>query len=346
MLCHRHGHRVPVDAADAGEYSRPHCAFPPHSGQDFAPLAKNHPTMSAISNTSLRPAEEFAEERIDWLRSAPFFANHLACLAVLWVGVSWVAVLACLSLYAVRMFAITAGYHRYFSHRAFKTSRPFHFVLAWLRASATQKGPLWWAANHRHHHATSDTEEDAHSPRHGFWWSHAGWFLCTKFHATNYRLIPDLARLQELRFLNTFYLLPPLVLSLGVTIAGFLLERWFPALHTSALQMLVWGFLVSTVLLYHGAFAVNSLAHVMGRRRFATRDDSRNSLLIALFTFGEGWHNNHHFVPSSERQGFFWWEVDLTHYVLTMLSWPGLVWDLKKPPKHIYASRASNTPAA
>lgn len=293
--------------------------------------------MSAAASTAAEQREEIAGERIDWLRSAPFFAIHLACLAVFWVGASWAAVTTCVGLYALRMFGITAGYHRYFSHRTFKTSRAFQFVLGWLGASATQKGPLWWAANHRHHHATSDTEEDAHSPRHGFWWSHVGWFLCAKFHATNHRLIPDLARFRELRFLNTCYVLPPIALALGVAAAGLLFQYRIPELHTSALQMLVWGFFISTVLLYHGTFAVNSLAHVMGRRRFATKDDSRNSLLIALVTFGEGWHNNHHFVPSSERQGFYWWELDITHYVLKMLSWAGLVWDLKAPPKHIYA---------
>ncbi|MBV8895911.1 MAG: acyl-CoA desaturase [Acidobacteriaceae bacterium] len=276
-------------------------------------------------------------EQIDWVRSAPFLLIHFACLAVFWVGISPAAVIVCLSLYWFRMFGITAGYHRYFSHRSFKTTRAFQFVLGWIGAMATQKGPLWWAANHRHHHATSDSDEDAHSPRHGFWWSHVGWFLCNKFHETNYRLIPDLAKFRELRFLNRCYVLPPISLGAAVAMAGWALHRWFPGLHTSPLQMLVWGFFVSTTLLYHGTFAVNSLAHVIGRVRFATKDDSKNSLLIAIVTLGEGWHNNHHFVPSSERQGFYWWEVDVTHYVLKLLSWMGVVWDLKKPPRHIYA---------
>ena len=301
--------------------------------------------MSAAAETLSQHAEAAAEERIHWLRSTPFLLIHAACIAVFWVGASWSAVVTCVALYAVRMFGITAGYHRYFSHRTFKTSRAFQFLLGWLGASATQKGPLWWAANHRHHHATSDTEEDAHSPRHGFWWSHVGWFLCAKFHATNYRLIPDLARFRELRFLNTCYVLPPITLALGVVAAGFALERWVPASHTTPLQMLVWGFFVSTVLLYHGTFAVNSLAHVIGRQRFATKDDSKNSLLLALITLGEGWHNNHHFMPSSERQGFYWWEIDITHYVLKVLSWFGVVWDLKKPPKHVYTLAASEQKA-
>ena len=313
----------------------------PAKSQTEIPLSTAGP--SPRSNSRRRPQEE----RIDWLRSSPFLLIHLACLAVFCVGISPVAVAACIALYAARMFGVTAGYHRYFSHRSFKTSRAFQFVLGWLGAAATQKGPLWWAANHRHHHATSDTEEDAHSPRHGFWWSHVGWFLCMKFHATNYRLIPDLARFRELRVLNKCDVLPPLALALSVTGAGWIFHRWLPVLHTSPMQMLVWGYFVSTALLYHGTFVVNSLAHVIGRRRFDTKDDSKNSFLIALVTLGEGWHNNHHFVPSSERQGFFWWELDITHYVLKALSWFHLVWDLKKPPQHVYTlANAARQPEA
>lgn len=296
------------------------------------------PELQASSSRDVATEESNSDlKQIDWVRSIPFLLIHLACLAVFWVGISPVAVVVCLGLYLFRMFGITAGYHRYFSHRSFKTTRAFQFVLGWMGAMATQKGPLWWAANHRHHHATSDTEEDAHSPRHGFWWSHVGWFLCNKFHETNYRLIPDLAKFRELRFLNKCYVLPPVSLAVAVVAMGWALQHWFPGLYTTPLQMLVWGYFVSTTLLYHGTFAVNSLAHVIGRARFATKDDSKNSLLIAIVTLGEGWHNNHHFVPSSERQGFYWWEVDFTHYALKVLSWIGVVWDLKKPPRHIYA---------
>lgn len=284
------------------------------------------------------------DEQINWVRSIPFFAIHLACLGVFWTGASYVAVFTCLLLYVVRMFGMTGGYHRYFSHRTFKTSRWFRFILGWIGASATQKGPLWWAANHRHHHATSDTEEDAHSPRHGFWWSHVGWFLCSKFHETNYRLIPDLIRFRELRFLDKFYVVPPLVLALSMLGAGAFLQHYAPGLRTSPWQMLIWGYFVSTVVLYHGTFVVNSLAHVIGRRRFVTKDDSRNSLVLALVTLGEGWHNNHHFVPSSERQGFYWWEIDVTHYILTVLSWLGVVRDLQKPPRHIFIAAESSMP--
>jgi stearoyl-CoA desaturase (delta-9 desaturase) len=276
-----------------------------------------------------RPAHR-VRERIDWLRSIPFFAVHVACLGVVWVGVSAVAVGVCALLYVVRMFGITAGYHRYFSHRSFRTSRSFQFVLAVIGAAATQKGPLWWAAHHRHHHAASDTENDPHSPHDGFWWSHVGWFLCPSAHGTRYAVIPDLMRFPELVFLDRFHLVPPVALAAGTFAFGWLFG---PDLGTSGLQMLVWGYFISTVLLYHATFVINSLAHVFGTRRFPTKDDSRNNFLLAVITLGEGWHNNHHYAPSSERQGFFWWEVDVAHYMLTVLSWAGLVRDLKTPPR-------------
>jgi len=284
---------------------------------------------------------DYDHNQIEWVKSVPFLLLHAACLLVIWCGVSWAALAVCALTYVVRVGSITAGFHRYFSHRTYKTSRAFQFVLAWIATSATQKGPLWWAANHRHHHAHADTDADAHSPRHGFWWSHVGWFLSGRYSATDFRLIPDFACYPELRFLNNYHVIPPLVLAASTAALGAWLQHVAPSFHTSAFQMLVWGYFVSTVLGYHGTFMVNSLAHVFGRRRFPTRDDSRNNLLIALVTFGEGWHNNHHFAPSSERQGFFWWEIDVTHYVLTIFSWMGLVWDLNRPPKSVYEADLS-----
>ena len=281
-----------------------------------------------------------AEERIDYRASLPFLGIHFACALAIWTGVSGVAVLTCLILYAVRMFGITAGYHRYFSHRSYKTGRTFRFVLGWIGAMAAQKGPLWWAAHHRRHHAHSDTPADLHSPAiRGFWWSHLGWFLCRKYDKTDLVLIRDLAEHRELRFLDRFYWLPPASLAVLMFGIGKVLQVLAPETGTSASQMLVWGFLISTVLVYHGTFIVNSLTHVFGGRRFPTKDDSRNNLLIALVTLGEGWHNNHHYAPSSERQGFYWWEIDVSHFVLITLSWCGLVWDLQGPPKRAYDGR-------
>jgi stearoyl-CoA desaturase (delta-9 desaturase) len=259
-------------------------------------------------------------ERIDWLRSLPFIGVHLACLGAFWTGVSWQALVLCAGLYVIRMFGITAGYHRYFAHRSYKTSRAFQFVLAWIGGSAVQKGPLWWAGHHRHHHKYSDEEPDVHSPvLRGFWWSHVGWFLCTRYDDTDFEAIKDFTKYPELRWLNHYHVVPGVVLAIGC----FLAMGW---------QGLVWGFFISTVLLYHGTFVINSLCHMMGTVRYQTDDDSKNSLLLALITLGEGWHNNHHHYQSSTRQGFFWWEIDLSYYGLTALSWVGLVWDLRTPP--------------
>ncbi len=282
-----------------------------------------------------------ASEKINWRESIPFFLIHLACGLAFWTGFSWVAAVALALTYGVRMFAITAGYHRYFSHRTFKTSRWFQFALAFLGAAALQKGPLWWAAHHRHHHRYSDQEEDLHSPRQkGFWWAHVGWILCDKYKCAHLKLVKDLQKYPELRFLERWHMLPGIALAGALFATGILLNRYLPSLHTSGFQLLVWGFFISTTILYHATFTVNSLTHVFGRRRFATNDDSRNSFLISLFTLGEGWHNNHHRFPSSERQGFYWWELDLSHYMLRILSWMGVVWDLREPPKKVYAPRS------
>ena len=276
-------------------------------------------------------------EQLDYSICVQFLLMHLACLLVIWTGVSTVAVVVCIALYVLRMFAITAGFHRFFAHRTYRTSRFFQFVLAFLGTTAYQKGPLWWSAHHRHHHLHADTEQDIHSPlTHSWWRSHVGWFLSRGSQTTDETLIPNLIKYRDLRFLDKFYSLPPAILAVSMFLLGSLLESYAPAAGTSGFQMLVWGFFVSTVLLYHGTFTVNSLAHIFGRRRFETKDDSRNSLLVALITLGEGWHNNHHYYPSSERQGFYWWEIDVSHYVLKVLSWSGIVWNLQSPPARVY----------
>jgi stearoyl-CoA desaturase (delta-9 desaturase) len=279
------------------------------------------------------------DDRIDWARIVPFIGLHLACLAVLWVGVSWIAVLVAVLSYALRMFAITAFYHRYFSHRTFRTSRPVQFFFALVGAASTQRGPLWWAAHHRHHHKSADREEDPHSPRHGFLWSHMGWFLSRKHFATDHSQIPDLMKYPELRILDRYDLLVPVVYAIGMFFLGVVLNALFPALGTSGWQMLIWGYFISTVVLIHVTLTINSLAHVWGRRRYATSDDSRNNWFLALLTLGEGWHNNHHHYPGSARQGFYWWEIDISYYVLRMMSWVGLVRDLKSVPEVIRRAR-------
>ncbi|MEW6130030.1 MAG: acyl-CoA desaturase [Acidobacteriota bacterium] len=257
------------------------------------------------------------------IKIIPFTLLHVACIGVFFTGVSWWAVLLMVATYMLRMWGVTAGYHRYFAHRSYKTSRAFQFVLAWIGCSALQKGPLWWAAHHRRHHKYSDQEGDIHSPiQEGFWQSHIGWIISEKYKATDFDAIKDFAKYPELRWLDNYHWIP------GITLAVicFLLLGW---------QGLFWGFFVSTIVLYHCTFSINSLAHVWGTRRYKTTDASRNNFLLALITGGEGWHNNHHHYMASVKQGFFWWEIDFSYYVLKVLSWVKVVKDLRLPPAHL-----------
>ena len=253
----------------------------------------------------------------------PFVLVHVACLAAIWTGITWTAFAICIVLYWLRIFAIGAGYHRYFSHRAYATGRSFQFILAVLSQSSMQKSILWWAAKHRHHHLHSDTEEDVHSPRHkGFFYSHVGWIFARRHDATDLVKVADFTCFPELMWLHKYELVPPIVLAVICLALG----GW---------SGLVVGFFWSTVLVYHGTFCINSLAHVRGRKRYVTGDDSRNNWLLAFFTMGEGWHNNHHAYQSSARQGFRWWEIDCTFYLLRMLAWFRVIWDLKTPPRQV-----------
>jgi stearoyl-CoA desaturase (delta-9 desaturase) len=275
-------------------------------------------------------------DRIDWLRAAPFIGLHVGCLAAFWVGVSRTAVIVAAGLYAVRMFALTAFYHRYFAHRTFRTSRPVQFMFACAGASCVQRGPLWWAAHHRGHHLHADTPDDPHSPRQrGFLWSHMGWFLTPAGYRIDWKRIPDLARYPELRWLDRYDVAIPVLLAVALYAAGWFLARHAPELGTSGPQLLVWGFAISTIVLFHATVTINSLAHGFGTQRFATGDDSRNNLWLALLTFGEGWHNNHHHYPGSVRQGFRWWEIDITFYGLKLLQLLGLIKGLRPVPVRV-----------
>ncbi|TAJ18301.1 MAG: acyl-CoA desaturase [Planctomycetota bacterium] len=275
--------------------------------------------------------------RIHWRRSIPFWALHLSVLALPLVGFSWFALGAAVALYVVRMFAITGFYHRYFSHRAFRTSRPVQFVFAFLGNCALQRGPLWWAAHHRDHHRESDGALDPHSPKQGgFLWSHFGWWTAPHNVPTRVDNIRDFASYRELRWLDRFDVLAPAFLGALMYGLGALLAAFAPGLGTNGWQLFVYA-LVSTIVLYHATFTINSLAHVWGSRRYETSDTSRNNLWLALLTLGEGWHNNHHHHAHSARQGFFWWEIDLTWYGLKLLELLGLVSDLRPVPQRVYA---------
>lgn len=267
-----------------------------------------------------------------WLEAAPFILAHLAVFGAFWSGVTWQSVVLCFVLLFVRVWGVTAGYHRYFAHRAYKTSRAFQLLLAVLAQSSSQKGVLWWAAHHRVHHKHSDEPGDVHSPvQKGFLYAHLGW-LFDDTAETRWDKIRDFAKYPELRWLNRYWVVPPAVLA----VSCFLIAGW-PGLFI--------GFFASTVLLWHNTFLINSLTHVWGRKRFDTADQSRNNMLTALLTLGEGWHNNHHHYPSACRNGFYWWEIDATYYVLKMLSWIGVVWDIRGVPEHVLREGRGREPS-
>jgi stearoyl-CoA desaturase (delta-9 desaturase) len=295
------------------------------------------PTSSPDSNS-----KSIDGKKVNWQRVIPFFLVHLTCLCVFFVGWSPAAIIMCLGMFWLRMFAITAFYHRYFSHRSFKTNRFWQFVFAVIGASAAQRGPLWWASHHRKHHKYADGVHDLHSPNNGFWWSHLGWFTSEDAFKTDYSVIKDLAKFPELRFINRFDILVPFLFATAIFLFGKFLETYYPALGTNGWQMLIWGFFISTVALAHSTFTINSLCHIWGNRRFDTKDDSRNNLFLALLTLGEGWHNNHHRFAISARQGFYWWEIDISYYLLKVLSWLGIVYDLRPVPSRILQEGRDN----
>jgi stearoyl-CoA desaturase (delta-9 desaturase) len=257
-----------------------------------------------------------------------FIMVHLACLAIFWTGCDLEAIALCAFMFFTRKFGITGAFHRYFSHRSYKTSRFFQFCLAFLGGAAAQKGALWWAAHHRHHHRHSDTEDDLHSAKlEGFYWSHIGWVLSTEYEEYDSKVVKDLNKFPELVWLDKWIFIPPV----AAAVFCFLVHGWMG---------LVVGFFISTVILYHTTFAINSLCHMFGSRRYETGEESKNSIWLALLTMGEGWHNNHHHYPLSARQGFFWYEIDITYYILLGLGKLGIVWDLQAPPKRLLQREA------
>jgi stearoyl-CoA desaturase (delta-9 desaturase) len=288
-------------------------------------------TQAHALHPSQRPWREIYFNRT----TIAFWGVHVAAIiGVVMLGWSWTGLALALALYVPRMFFVTAGNHRYFSHRSYRTSRAFQFVLALCSVSVGQRGVLWWASHHRRHHRLSDKPGDVHSPREGFWWAHMGWMLSALNHGTETDLnsVKDLARYPELRWLERFWMVPPVAVAL-LTLAlggGF---------------GLVWGFFVCQVLFWHATFTINSLSHVFGTRRFETRDDSRNNFWLALLTFGEGWHNNHHSKPGRARQGMPWWEIDLTYYGLRLLAAVGLVWDLRDNQVPAAADKLTEEPS-
>ncbi|STY30760.1 fatty acid desaturase [Legionella wadsworthii] len=278
-------------------------------------------------------AKNIKEGTIHWVRAAIFILFHIGCLAVLWVEWSFTAVFTAILLFYLRMFAITGFYHRYFSHKTFKMNRFWQFVFAVVGNSAMQRGPLWWAAHHRIHHRFTEKEQDPHSPiQHGLLWSHVGWIFYSDNFKTDYKSIGDFAKYPELIWLNRHDNVVPLSLMLILFLIGSYLQAYYPSLHTSGMQLVIWGFVISTVALFHATFSINSMSHLWGTRTFQTEDKSRNNLFLALLTMGEGWHNNHHYYPRSTSQGFRWWQIDITYYLLCLLEKMHIIHDISRVP--------------
>jgi len=275
---------------------------------------------------------DHTQDRVEWFRCVPYILIHLGALLVFFTPFAWPCIVVLGISYAARMFAITAFYHRYFSHRTFKTSRIVQFLGAFVACASGQRGPLWWAAHHRMHHRHSDTDKDSHSPHHkNFLWSHTLWFMTDYALPTFLKEIPDWVKFKELRFINRFDWIAVLALALGCYFLGewSVFQAWT---SLDGLSMLGWGFFLPTVLLYHATFSVNSLTHMFGKKKYETGDESRNNWFVSIITFGEGWHNNHHFFPGSAHQGFTPWEIDPTYYCLKLLSLFGLVSNLRPVP--------------
>lgn len=288
---------------------------------------------------------EAERAEVDWLRATPFLLIHVACLGILFVGVSPSAVIIATTSFFLRMFFISAFYHRYFSHRAFRANRIVQFLMALAGCTAGQRGALWWAGHHREHHETADSPSDPHSPLHrGFLYSHTLWFLTRGSFAVREARVNDWLRYPELEWLERLDFLPFILFAIACYCLGAGFEQYAPEFDTSAEQILVWGFFVSTVFLYHATYTINSLAHGHGSRRYATPDDSRNNLWLALITLGEGWHNNHHRYPAAARQGFYWWEIDVSFLILKLMSVLGIVGDLRPVPAHILTDKKNVDP--
>lgn len=289
--------------------------------------------------TSLRAPKS----RIEWEKGISYFVLHAGCLAIFWVGASKFAIATAIVLYVTRMFFITGLYHRYFSHRSFKTSRVAQFIFAVLGCTAGQRGPIWWSSHHRHHHRYSDKSDDIHSPHQDtLLESHALWFLREGNATFKPKYVKDWLRYPELVWLEKQELLPFFALGILLFGLGQVLDYTAPQLHTDGWQLLTWGFAISTIAVYHATYTINTFAHLWGTRRFETRDQSRNNAFLALLTLGEGWHNNHHWFSTSASQGLKWWEIDITFYVLKVLEFFGVIWDVRTYPTNKVSQAENN----
>jgi stearoyl-CoA desaturase (delta-9 desaturase) len=271
-----------------------------------------------------------------YVRNIVYFSClHALPLGALATGAGPAVFAAAAVLYVVRIWFVTAGYHCYFAHRAFETGRVFQALLAFGAQTSGQGSALRWAAAHRHHHAHADQPGDLHSPEaRGLWHAHLGWLLETDYLARAEPQPGPFLEVRELAWLDRHPHVPPLALA-----AAMLLGFGWPGLCI--------GYGLSTVLVYHATFTVNSLAHRFGTRRFDTPDRSRNNWFVALIMLGGGWHNNHHRHPRSARHGLRWWELDVTYLVLVVLAWCRIVWHVRvaREPPPLSAASGPRTAA-
>ena len=275
---------------------------------------------------------------------AVFWLVQASAVLMFAVPFRWAFVALWAASHFSRALGLTLIFHRYLAHRAFQMNRVARFVWAFIGTAAMQKGPLWWAGHHVNHHRYADRDGDPHSPSvSGFYYAHIGWFLNDTRHdqlPPSNPVIRDFSKDFEIAWLERFFVVPPLLLAIAMFLAG-------------GLPWLVWGFCVPTVTLAHSTFAINTINHMFGSRRFETLDASRNNLLTAFFAVGEGWHNNHHRYQRAARNGFYWWEFDPTWYVIRAMAAVGLVWGIQSVPTRIYeearvvkAARASKPVAS
>jgi stearoyl-CoA desaturase (Delta-9 desaturase) len=261
------------------------------------------------------------------LQIAIFWTVQVSALLVFAVPFRWAFVAVWALSHFLRAIGLTLAFHRYFAHRAFKMNRIARFAWVWIGTSAMQKGPIWWAGHHVNHHKYADRDGDPHSPMvSGVYYAHIGWFLNDTKHdklEANNPVIRDFSKVPEIAFIEKYFFLPPLLLAIAMFAVG-----GFP--------LLIWGFCLPTMTLAHATFAINTVNHMFGSRRFETVDESRNNPFTAFFAVGEGWHNNHHRYQRAARNGFYWWEFDPTWYVIRAMKAVGLVWDVQAVPKRIY----------
>ena len=273
-------------------------------------------------------------EKLSLIVSLPFLSVHIGAIYALTISPSPFALFMVFLMYFIRMFGITAGFHRLFSHRSFKTNRAFQFFLAYAATCSAQMGPIWWASHHRHHHKYTEQIEDPHTPTlKGFFWAHVGWIMSPVNSPTKEEYVGDLMKYPELKWLDKYHYFAPFSLVILLYGLGEFMAVNYAQYNTNGMELVLWGFFVSTVLLYHATFMVNSVCHVFGHRTYDTKDGSVNNFLVAILTLGEGWHNNHHAFPNSEKQGHKWYQIDISHYILWCLSKIGVVWKIRDVPE-------------